>query len=158
MNQELVNMAFTKKSLKKTYTLEQAIKLLWGENLISVGELTEKAIVNTGKTLIQQSRGKKGYDFNDRSDSKYAQVRHYGTSYASVKFNNKIGTLRVCVFEPKTAKNYFFKIPHRVYAPYQQANDSLKIWFTNDGEPRNPTKNQRPNLWKYQVTRENWSK
>ncbi len=165
MNQELVKMAFSWYYRTDYFTLEEAIEFLWERNLINVGELAEHALVRNGK-LKQTSRGKKGYDFNDRSDSKYVTVSHYVTpngspkSYACIGgIKNKIGTLRVMVFEPKTEKNYFFKIPHSVYEPYTGADDSLKIYFNVDGSPREPKRQGiRYNLWDYECSKQAWSK
>ena len=160
MNQQLVNMAYPSSFRKEIFSLEEAIQFLWQDGVINVGELAEKAIVRKGKKLKQNSRGQKGSDFNDNSDSKYTTVAHYRQgSYATVGgFKHKIGTLRVVVYEPLTDKNYFFKIPHKVYAPYQNGDQTLKIWFDQNGNPRTPVKNTRCNLWKHKCSAEQWAK
>ena len=96
MNQELISMAFTRNQLAKTLTMKEALFLFHKENLLNVGELTERAIVKQGK-LTQQSKNFKGSDFvEDDSDSKYVQVRYYATAYATVAdIQNRIGTLCV---------------------------------------------------------------
>ena len=160
MNIELIGMAFTKYQLDKTLTVKDALFFLHKQNLLNVGELTERAIVKQGK-LTQQSKNFKGSDFKeDNSDSKYVQVRYYKAAYATIAgIQNKIGTLRVLCFEPKKDKNYYFLIPYKVYAPYTLVNDSLKIWFDNDGNPRRPKRlDRRYDLWDYQCTKEEWSK
>ena len=160
MNQELINMAFTRNQLSKTMTLNEAFFLFHKENLLNVGELTERAIVKQGK-LTQHSKNFKGSDFKeDNSDSKYVQVRYYSTAYATIAgIQNKIGTLRVLCFEPKQNKNYYFLTPYKVYAPYTSANDSLKIYFDMEGNPRSPKRsNRRYDLWDYVCTKKEWYK
>lgn len=159
MNLELVNMAFTRYQLQTPMSFKEALFLLYTHNLLNVGELTERAIVKQGK-LTQQSKNFKGSDFKeDNSDSKYVQVRYYSTAYATVAgIHNKIGTLRVLCYEPKQNKNYYFLIPYEVYAPYTNAQDSLKIYFDHDGNPRRPTRsNRRYDLWDYECTRSEWA-
>ena len=109
MNQELIGMAFTRAQLNKTLTFNEALFLFHKENLLNVGELTERAIVKQGK-LTQQSKNFKGSDFvEDNSDSKYIQVRYYAVAYATIAgIKNKIGTLRVLCYDPKQNKNYYF--------------------------------------------------
>ena len=160
MNHELINMVFTKQQLKKSMTLTEALFFFHENNLLNVGELTERAIVKQGK-LTQQSKNFKGSDFiEDNSDSKYVQVRYYKTAYATVAgFQNKIGTLRVLCYEPKQNKNYYFLIPYDVYEPYTFANDSLKIYFDHAGNPRRPKRSDRRyDLWDYQCSKDQWSK
>ena len=115
MNTQLVNMVFSPYHRSKLLSLSEAIEFLWKEGVINVGELAEKAIVKKNKKLTQNSKGAKGSDFDDKSDSKYTTVAYLGGSaYATINgFKNKIGTLRVVVYEPKTKKNYFFKIPYK---------------------------------------------
>jgi hypothetical protein len=110
--------------------------------------------------LTQNSRGQKGSDFSDKSDSKYSTVTYYGTAYATIAgIKNKIGMLRVMVHEPKTNKNYFFRIPHKVYAPYVNKNDSLKVYFDKNGNPRRPTReNIRYDLWDHECSAKEWAK
>jgi hypothetical protein len=159
MNQQLISMAFSNYYRKEVFTLEEALHFLGDRNLINVGELAEVAIQRKGK-LKKNARNTKGSDFNDNSESKYVTVSHYKTkqgslaSYASIAgLRNKIGTLRVMVYEPLTDVNYFFRIPHRVYAPYTDVDDSLKIWFDSNGDPRVPTRsNIRYNLWDYECS------
>lgn len=162
MNQQLVNMAYPSSFRKELFSLEEAIQFLWQDGIINVGELAEKAIVRKGKKLIQNVRGKKGSDFNDNSDSKYCTVFYdKSTNYATISgLRNKTGKLRVMVYEPKTEKNYFFIVPHKIYAPYQNSGDSLKIYFHKDGQPRTTQResNTRPNLWLNECSAEEWAK
>ena len=159
MNRELVNMAFSHYYRTDLFTLEEAIEFLWERNLINVGELAEKAIVRNSD-LTQNKRNTRGSDFCDKSDSKYTSVYHGpGASYAPGSgIQNKGGALRILVHEPKTDKNYFFVVPYQVYKAYTNANDSIKIWFDSDGNPRNPKRNIRENLWKYKVSKKEWTK
>lgn len=143
-------------------TFNDAIKFLWDQGLINVGELAEKAIVKKNKKHKQMKKNSKGSDFIDGSDSKYCTVFYdKTTNYASVGgLRNKTGKLRVMVYEPKTQKNYFFIIPHKIYAPYQPNNTTLKIYFTKDGDPRKTSRagNTRPNLWRHECSIEEWTK
>jgi len=162
MNTQLVNMAFSNHTRNKLITFNDAVKFLWEQGLINVGELAEKAIVKKSKKKLKQNKkNAKGSDFKDKSDSKYITVSYYKTSaYACVSgLENKIGKLRVMVYEPKTQKNYFFVIPHKVYAPYQKAKDSLKIYFDRQGNPRSPKrKNIRYDLWDHKCSAGEWAK
>lgn len=161
MNKKLVSMAYSNYYRKELFTLEEAIEFLWKDNVINVGELAERAIIRNSKNLTKNSRGQKGSDFSDKSDSKYVTV-HYGSSaYAAIAgIKNKIGMLRVMVHEPKTNKNYFFRIPYKVYAPYVGKNDSIKVYFNkHTGAPRRPTReNIRYDLWDYKCSAEEWAK
>jgi hypothetical protein len=153
-------MAYSNYFRKELFSLEEAIQFLWRDGVINVGELAEKAIVRKGKKLTQNSRGQKGSDFDDKSDSKYVTVTYYGNAaYACINsIQNKIGMLRVMVYEPKTDKNYFFRIPYKVYAPYKNANNSIKIYFDKQGKPRRPTKeNKRYDLWDHQCSADQWA-
>jgi len=156
MNQELVNIAFGRRQLNRQMTLEQAVALLWP--VISVGELAEKAIARVSG-LQQQVKGHKGSDFHDRSDSKYITVTYYrNNAWACLKrLENKIGTLRVCVYEPKTKINYYLLIPPRAYRAYKNKNNSAKIWFDLDGRPRSPMRAGSRDLWRWRVTADEWA-
>jgi hypothetical protein len=150
-------MAFSYYYRSDLFTLEEAIEFLWERDLINVGELAEKAIArNSG--LVQNRRNAKGSDFCDNSDSKYTSVYHGPVaSYATVSgIQNKGGVLRILVHEPKTKKNYYFLVPYKVYKPYTGADDSIKIWFDRDGNPRDPKRNIRENLWEYEVSKKDW--
>ena len=158
MNAQLIEMAFSRRQLNKHMSFGEAIALLWEQGMISKGELAEKAISHTSG-LRQQAKCHKGSDFEDRSDSKFITVTYYkSTAYACLKsIENKVGTLRVCVHEPKTDRYYYFLLPPRVYNNYKNTNNSMKIWFTKDGQPKPPKRAGSLNLWKYEVTAEKWS-
>ena len=163
MNTQLVNMAFSNHTRNKLVTFNDAVKFLREQGLINVGELTEKALVKKSKKKLKQNKkNAKGSDFKDKSDSKYCTVYYdKSTNYATVSgLRNKTGKLRVMVYEPKTQKNYYFIIPHHVYAPYQHTGDSLKIYFYRDGQPRTTQRetNTRPNLWLHKCSAEQWAK
>jgi hypothetical protein len=165
-NDGLVKLAFSWYHRTDYFTLEEAIEFLWNRDIINVGGLTEHALTRQNKSLKKAIKNAKGFDFNDKSDSKYVTVSHYvsptgrKSSYACIGgIQNKIGTLRVMVFEPKTKLNYFFKIPYTVYEPYTYGNDSLKIYFDDNGYPRDPERsNSRYNLWDHKCTAKQWSK
>lgn len=164
MNFELVKMAFSRYYRTDYFTLEEAIEFLWERDLINIGELAEYALSQQNKSLKKVAKNTRGFDFHDKSDSKYVTVSYHKGSnvspYACISgIQNKVGTLRVMVFEPQTEKNYYFKIPYSVYKPYTIVNDSLKIYFNKDGSPREPKrKGIRYNLWDYECDKVNWSK
>jgi hypothetical protein len=46
-----------------------------------------------------------------------------------------------------------------VYAPYQEREDSIKIYFTKSGKRRRPTKeNKRYDLWDHECSAKEWAK
>jgi hypothetical protein len=160
MNNQLVNMVFPPYIRYEEMTLEEAITLLWNMDLMNKGELHEVALVAKSRNQLRKhTKNKKGSDFQDGSDAKYAEVGYYGSSaYATLGgFKNKTGPLRVAVFEPKNNKNYFFTIPHEVYFPYTKNDDSLKFWFDKNGNPRDPLKSGRVNLWNYKCSSAEWA-
>lgn len=161
MSKELISLYYGPEFLKRRGTFEYFFQEMSDQNFVDYGELAERVIAKKGG-LTKNKRGQKGSDFGDGSDSKYVTARTYnGSTYASVAgLSHKIGTLRVWCHEPKQNKDYYFLIPHKVYAPYQSAKDSLKIWFDKEGNPRSPSRrgHHRPDLWEYECTKQEWYK
>jgi hypothetical protein len=157
MNSELVRLAFSNYYRKEYFTLEEAIEFLWDKNLIDVGEMAEQALVRTSKNLKQNSRGKKGSDFNDLTEHKYSTVRYESANCGRAQINgikNKVGDIRIMVYEPIKNKNWYFRIPNSAYKKV----DSLKVYFNLDGSPRNPIRiDSKINLWEYKCTQKEWS-
>jgi hypothetical protein len=157
MNSELVRLAFSNYYRKEYFTLEEAIEFLWGKNLIDVGEMAEQALVRTSKNLKQNSKGKKGSDFNDLTEHKYSTVRYESANCGRAQITgikNKVGDIRIMVYEPVKNKNWYFRIP---YSAYKKV-DSLKVYFNLDGSPRDPIRiDSKINLWEYKCTQTEWS-
>jgi hypothetical protein len=157
MNTELVKLRFTKKTLDSQVTLIEAIELLWKDNLINVGEMAEQALVKKSKNLRQNSRGKKGSDFDDLTEHKYSTVRYTSANCGRAQITgikNKVGDIRIMVYEPVQDKNWYFRIPNSVYNKVA----TLKVYFNLDGSPRNPVRiDSKINLWKHKCTRKEWS-
>ena len=161
MNQQIFNMVFPTKQRTQLLTLTEAADIFWRMDLINKGELHELALVKKSKNnLKKHTKNKKGSDYTDNSDAKYTEVKYYNSAYATLGgFKNKIGTLRVTVYDPKNNKNYFFLIPHKVYKPYAASSDSLKIWFDKNGNPRSPKRlgSYRVDLWNYECSANVWA-
>ena len=157
MNTELVKLRFAKKQLDCQLTLIEAIELLWEDGLINVGEMAEQALVRKSKNLKQNSKGKKGSDFNDLTEHKYSTVRYESANCGRAQITgikNKVGDIRAMVYEPVQKKNWYFRIPHSVYKKV----DSLKVYFNLDGSPRDPIRiDSKINLWEHKCTQKEWS-
>ena len=157
MNTELIKLRFTKKQLDSQITFTEALKMLWEYDLINVGEMAEQAVVKKSKKLKQNSSGKKGSDFNDFTEHKYSTVRYESAKCGRAQINgikNKVGDIRIMVYEPVQGKNWYFRVPHSVYKKVA----SLKVYFNLDGSPRDPIRiDSKINLWKHKCTRKEWS-
>ena len=157
MNTELVKLRFTKNTLDSQLTVIEAIVLLWKDNLINVGEMAEQALVKKSKNLKQNSRGKKGSDFDDLTEHKYSTVRYESANCGRAQITgikNKVGDIRIMVYEPVQDKNWYFRIPNSVYNKVA----TLKVYFNLDGSPRNPVRiDSKINLWDHKCTRKEWS-
>jgi hypothetical protein len=157
MNYELAKLRFSKKQLNSQMTFIEAIEQLWNDNLINVGEMAEQALVRSSKSLKQNSRGRKGSDFDDLTEHKYSTVR-YGSKYcgrAQINgISNKVGDIRIMVFEPVQSKNWYFRVPPTVY----KKAASLKVYFNLDGSPRDPVRcDSKINLWEHQCSQKEWA-
>lgn len=143
----LINQAIPKK-IRNGSTLD-LIEFLWNNNYFSVGEMAE-TVTSIKAKLTKQSRGKKGSDFTDESEHKYKTVSYRKTDGDATitGIRNKTGLLRARVFEPRTGKTYFFKIPHKIYCKVPQ----IKICFYLDGRQKIPRTSKYPNWWDYSVS------
>jgi hypothetical protein len=155
MNKKLFEHAFADDDHTKTYTIQEALDFFWGRNLVNKGELAEQAISKTAK-IDQNLRNTKGSDLTDGSEIKYSEVFYdRNSTYATIGgIKNKTGTIRAWVYEPVTNKNYYFLIPYSTYSEYfaNGKKTTMKIWFDQDGHPRNPTNNSYQDLWDHMVT------
>ncbi len=143
----LINQAIPKKL--RNGPASDLIEFLWKHNYFSVGEMAETVTATKAK-LTKQTRGKKGSDFTDESEHKYKTVSYRKTDGDATitGIGNKTGLLRARVFEPKTGKTYFFKIPHKIYSKVPQ----IKICFNLDGSSKIPKTSKYPDWWSYSVT------
>jgi hypothetical protein len=158
MNQELIDMLFSKKERNKVMTFNEALEIMWDKNLLQTGEIAERGLVKKSKgRLKQNSRNKKSSDFNDGSELKYITVRSDSAHCSRAQIGGlkgKTGLLRVMIFEPITKKNYFFRVPHKIYSTIT----SPKVYFDTAGNPRSPTrKDANFDMWQYQCTVKEWS-
>lgn len=158
MNQQLINMLYTPAQRTQAMTFNQCLELLWSQNLLATGELAEQALVKKSRGVIKQNtRNRKASDFTDNSEHKYSTVQ-YNSRYCGraqiTGLKNKTGLLRVMVYEPRTGKNYFFRVPHSVYSRVT----SPKIYFDLEGQPRDPVrKDANFNMWQYKCTVAEWA-
>jgi hypothetical protein len=159
MNQQLINMVFSARERNKVMTLNEFMKKLWDNNLshIIAGELAEQALVKKSQgKLKQNTRNKKASDFNDGSEHKYSTVGPSGNQRRANISNlkNKTGLLRAMIYEPLTDKNYFFRVPHKIYSKVC----SPKIYFDKNGNPKAPTRQGANfNMWDYKCTMKQWA-
>jgi hypothetical protein len=158
MNQKLIDMVFSKQLQNKTMTFNDALKIMWEKKLLQTGEIAEQAVVKKSKGLLKQNtRNKKSSDFSDNSELKYSTVQYNSANCGRAQITglrNKTGLLRVIVFEPITKKNYYFKVPHKVY----NTVTSPKIYFDSNGGPRTPTRRDANfNMWEYECTEQELS-
>lgn len=157
MNLNLIKLRFSKKKLNSQMTFLDVIEELWKDNLINVGELAEQAAVKKSKSLKQNTRCKKGSDFTDLTEHKYSTVAYDSKNCGRAQINgikNKVGDIRIMVFEPVQSKNWYFKIPHSAYKKVA----SLKVYFNLDGTPRDPVRcDSKINLWDHKCSQKEWA-
>ena len=152
-------MVFSARERNEVMTFNDFMKRMWDKNLLPIiaGELAEQALVKKSKgKLKQNTRNKKASDFSDKSEHKYVTVYAYGNNRRAgiAGLKNKIGLLRVMVYDPLTDKNYFFKVPHSVYSKVT----SPKIYFDSVGNPKAPTRRDANfNMWNYECTMKQWA-
>jgi hypothetical protein len=131
------------------------------DGALSINRLLEIALERTGKL---KHSNKKGEDFADGSDAKYATSRnrmHNSNSKYSAERNwadvggldNKRGTLRIYInfndWNRGVHKPLMFKIPYKVWASLVQSSGNLKFYFSSkDGELTKITKER---FGEYQV-------
>lgn len=149
----LINQAVPKKL--RDGSAQELIEFLWEHHYFNVGEMAE-TVTGAKAKLTKQTRGKKGSDYTDDSEHKYLTVRYRKTDGDATitGLGTKIGLLRARLFEPKTGKTYFFKIPHAVYSKVPQ----VKICFHLDGSQKIPRTSKYPNWWNFNVTMKEYFK
>ena len=134
--------------LKKIYTLAEAFEIFNEMDLISHGELAEKAI--SKKSGIAQCRkNTPGIDLESGKQIKYAQTNYETQAYCGtlkgyITIKNHDQTILAVVTETLTKKQYFFHFPYSSYSHYSA--NTFCIPFEIDGTPRRS--NDR---WKYAV-------
>ena len=121
-------------------------------SLIEVSTAFELAIAKVADIELVS---KDQYDFSDKSDAKLSTVRtcSHGKTYSAPisGWQNKIGALRVQVFERKQNNFYYFVIPRSVRYTYSERS-TLEIPFNLDGTPaRESNRRRMVNLWDYEV-------
>jgi hypothetical protein len=123
--------------------------------VLEVSTAFECAVANVGgHQVVSLSKGDLLRN-GKYSDAKLSTVRTAkgGTYYgASIKgIYNKVGTLRVQVYERKQNKFYYFAIPRRAYSHISKLSN-IEIPFELDGTPRRvPMRSVAMNWWRYEV-------
>lgn len=159
MNTKLIKMLFSAYQLNRKMTFLEALMIMWKADLLHTGEMAERACVKQSQGRLQKnSKNKKGSDFNDGSEHKYITVGYhsgYKCGRAQITaLQNKTGLVRVMVFEPKTATNYYFRVPHRVYSKVA----SPKVYFDSQGRPRSPSRTGANfDMWKHKCSQQEWA-
>lgn len=134
-----------------TNTVHQ-LTLLGG---LQVSTLFEHALAHAGgHTLVSLDKGdlEKNGLF---SDAKLVTVRtaHHKQKYSAPVSGiyNKVGILRVQVYERKQGKFYYFAIPNSAYKHIPKTSN-IEISFELDGTPkRTPSRKVNVNWWDYEV-------
>jgi hypothetical protein len=132
---------------------EPTVDFLTRSGFIQVSTVYEHALASIGNhTVLSEDT----HDLNDGSDAKLSTVRtsSYGTAYSAPvgNINNKIGALRVQVYERKQNKFYYFVIPHSAHSQVSKSSN-IEIPFELDGSPRRTPKGptKLPNWWEFEV-------
>ena len=138
-----------------------AAKRMAIDGALSINRILEIALERAGKL---KHSNKKGEDFSDGSDAKYATSRNkmhrasakysYERNWADVGgLKNKRGTLRIFInynnWNEKIHKPFMFKIPYKVWAPEVQSSGNLKFYFSSKNNDLTKTTLER--FGKYQV-------
>lgn len=129
-------------------------------NMIPKGDIAIESLLETAISvsngIIKESAA--GYDFLNKNGTPGGDAKK-ATAFLNPNrprreavvsdFQNKIGNLYICVFEPYLEKFYFFNVPPSRY----KGSKTLSIYFEKDGTPR---RNQirydyDPPLWKYEA-------
>ena len=128
--------------LKKTYKLEDAIKLLKEYDLINIGELAELAI-STKSGVDQCPKNTPDIDLVSGKQIKHAQTNPDNTTSGVLKANiSKKGItvpILAVVTERLTNRQYFFYFPYKSYS-YLNGN-TFMVPFDLYGNPK------RQNMW-----------
>lgn len=125
---------------------DATIDHLMNLGIIQISTAFEHAVAQTGSLKVVSTVGS---DFCDSSDAKLSSVRtcSRGRTYsAPIKcVHNKVGILRVQVYERKQDNFYYFKIPYDAYSHISRTSN-IEIGFHLDGTPRKTNK-----WWQYEV-------
>ena len=113
------------------------------ENMIPNGDIAIESLLETA--IAKQTGLTKystiGYDFLNKDGSPGGDAKKATVFENTMRprreakvsdFQNKIGDLYICVYEPLTDKFYYFRVPHSHYV----GRSSLAIYFELDGTPR----------------------
>lgn len=144
----------------KDVSVESA-KRMARDGALSINRILEIALERVGKL---KHSNKKGEDFSDGSDAKYAtsrnKIHNSGAGYFTERnwadvagLKNKRGTLRVLInynnWNEGIHKPFMFKIPYKVWQPEVRSSGNLKFYFSS--KDNNLTKITRKRFGKYQV-------
>lgn len=107
---------------------------LVSSRMISVGHVWECVLSHFMKFTKQLLLNSTAMDYADGTDAKFATANPPHTHYATVGgYENKTGTLRVCVCSPNdNYRLHFLLIPYEVYSKWKSP---LKLSFTSKGIP-----------------------
>lgn len=115
----------------------------------NLGGLLEHAIHAMGNLIKHNTTGR---DYTDDSDAKLVSVRtsSKGTNYSApvTNIHRKKGYLRVCCYERKLNKHYFFLIPYSAYCHIGKSSN-IEIPFDLNGTPKRINK-CAVNWWNYE--------
>jgi hypothetical protein len=132
--------------------LDQAtIDIMLDQGLLQVSTAYEHALADLGGYQVVSEDGR---DLNDpcNSDAKLSSVRTSDkqTRYTACIGNvhGKIGSLRVCVYERKLNKFYYFHIPRAAYQ-HITSTSNIEIPFDQSGSPKRVNKST-VNWWDYE--------
>tara|TARA_A100001201_G_scaffold142038_1_gene139093 strand:- start:643 stop:1182 length:540 start_codon:yes stop_codon:yes gene_type:complete len=124
------------------------------KTLLNVGEIQIETFIenvmadNSGGTFVKESGD--GRDFSDDSDAKKSIVQfHRGRYDAAINsIRNKLGTLRVIVYDKHNNKFHYFKIPKSAYGNISMIEISFNIKNGNESICK-PNRNTK--WWAYEV-------
>ncbi len=141
------NILIQKKYLIKQIQKKEIPELNGRLEYLRIEDLFELAIavINDKLTIVLGE----GRDFDDDTDAKFTTVREHGGQYdANVNKENKIGDLRVLVYEPKSEKFYFFVVPFDIHETVQR---EFEIPFNFDGTPKRSSRKGMNKYWNCEV-------
>lgn len=136
------------------------IKLFIKEQMIPKGDIAIESLLETAIAVSNgiKKESSSGYDFLNKDGTPGGDAKK-ATAFLNpnrprreakvTDFQNKIGNLYICVFEPLTEKFYFFNVPPTRY----RGSRALQIYFDLDGTPRRRQirYDYDPPLWKYEA-------
>lgn len=123
-------------------------------NMLLTGEVQIETMLENAIEFVGGPKKKSGVglDFEDNSDAKKSCVRTRakGTAYdgSVTGVKNKIGALRVMMYERKTDKFYYFVIPNEAFSGYTY----VEVPFELDGTPKRKNRRGENKWWKFEVS------